>query len=55
LPGTHQGLKAIAKALADGSNEDKGLWNEFELFHGLLLLGTLFDVRHVAHVGGRLG
>lgn len=55
LPRTHQGLKSIAKALAEGSIVEKGVWAEFELFRGLLLLGTLFDVRHVAYVGGRLG
>jgi hypothetical protein len=54
LPRTHQGPKTIAKALAEGSNVKKGIWNEFDLY-GLLLLGTLFDVRHVAHVGGQLG
>jgi hypothetical protein len=54
LGGTHQGPKSIAVALAGGRRGEKGLWSEFEVFRGLLRLGTLFEVRHAAYAANRL-
>ena len=55
LAGTHQGPKSLAQELIGAYGIVGGrVWSDFDVFRGVVRLGTLFELRHAAYVAGRL-